>query len=391
MQYAQLLSTPRRSIAAFLLLTLVSWSLGLPTFLPVARALSLNTVSDLLSDSGTSALSNHTISFTTPATAGYASGDTVVVTFPAGFDLSTIAIGDVDVTVGGADVVVVDGLAPAGNEWGFDANLQTITFELGPTATVAAATAIAIEIGTHATYSGVNGVNQIQNPAAGFYEITIAGTSVANLDADTRVVILDHVSVTAQVDTIFEFEVIPVADTETVNSVNITDTSVANALDFTTLVPGAGGRRVMAHELRVKTNATQGYSVTLEADGTLTAGTGDDIDVFDDGVPGVPAAWSTPAGTIGNADTYGHEGVTTEDTGTPEGFGASEWSGEFLGTPLEVLENSGPVTWSGVYGDGSYNAGVATTRVGYSIETTVLQEAANDYTQTFWYVATPTF
>jgi hypothetical protein len=390
MQYTALLSTPRRSIAAFLLISVISWSLGLPTFIHSARAVTLNTVSDLLSDSGTSAVSNHTISFRTPTTDGYASGETVVVTFPAGFDLSTIAIGDVDVTVGGADVVVVDGLAPATTEWGFDADAQTITFELGPTATVAANTVIVIEIGTNATFDSVTGVNQIENPVAGMYEITIAGTSVANLSAETRVVILDHVLVTADVSTVFEFVVASVADTETVNGLDVDVTSAANALTFGTLAPNAS--TTMAHELKVKTNAANGYSVTLQADGTLIAGTGDDIDEFVDGTPPAnPVVWAAPTATIGDATTYGHEGVTTEDIDVAEDFTGGKWTGDFITTPLEVLGNDGPVTWSGVYGDGSYNASIATTRVGFAVETSVLQEAANDYTQTFWYVATPTF
>ena len=50
--------------------------------------------------------------------------------------------------------------------------------------------------------------------------------------------------------------------------------------------------------------------------GTLCSSGGDDIDVFDDGTlqdNSTPAAWSVPAGTLGDEETYGHLGYGATD------------------------------------------------------------------------------
>jgi len=392
MQYTALLSTPRRSIAAFLLLTVVSWSLGLPTFINKARAASLDNVSDLLSDSGLLAPSDHTITFTTDQ--AILGGETVTVTFPAGFDTATIAVTDVDVTNGGAEVTMVDGLAPGDNEWGFEMAADVLTLELGALETVPAATIVVIEIGNHATAGGAGADNQITNPAAnGSNVIAIATTNATTDSADTRVYIVEHVLVTAEVETIFDFEVnaLTTGAGNSVNGETITLTSTPTTLAFGVLTPDSA--EVMAQELRVKTNANYGFVVTAQADTHLVSATGADINPFkDDSNLAVPAAWTQPLATIDTDTTYGHEGITSEDANlNANEFGDQLFAGDFVDAPRQVFSHTGPVTYSGVYGDPEYAANIATTRVGYKVEISALQEAADDYTQTIRYVATPTF
>lgn len=381
MQYIALLSTPRRSIAAFLLLTVISWSLGLPTFIHTARAASLNHVSDLLSDSGLSASSNHTITFTTPT--GIAVDETVTITFPAGFNMNGVAFGDIDITDDGSDLAVA--AAAGAGTWGADVSGQVLTLTNSNDTAVAADSVMVVEIGLNATF-GVAGDTQIINPAAnGSQMIAIAGTMTDS--ADTRVYIVEHVLVTAEVDTIFEFQVDAVADTETVNGSDIDITSTPTTLAFGVLVPNASS--TMAQDLSVKTNAQYGFTVTVQADGNLRSDTGADINPFIDDAETVdPVKWQAPAATIDTDTTYGHEGVTTEDDLNVGGaFGVMEYAGNFVTAPRAIFSHDGPVTWStpGQYPD------VATTRVGYTIEISPLQEAADDYTQTLRYVATPTF
>jgi hypothetical protein len=382
MQYTALLNTPRRSIAAFLLLTLVSWSMGLPTFIHTARAASLNHVSDLLSDSGLSALSNHTITFTTPT--GIAVDETVTITFPAGFNINGTAFGDIDISDDGADLEVA--AAPGAGTWGAVFAGQVLTLTNSNDTAVAADSVMVVEIGLNATFNATPGDTQIINPGSNDTQlIAIAGTMTDS--ADTRVYIVEHVLVTAEVDTIFEFQVDAVADTEMVNGSAVDITSTPTTLAFGVLVPNAS--TTMAQDLSVKTNAQYGFTVTVQADGNLRSDTGADINPFIDDVETVdPVVWQAPAATIDDDLTYGHEGITSEDDLNVGGaFGTMEYAGNFVATPRAIFSHTGPVTWTtpGQYPD------IATTRVGYTIEISPLQEAADDYQQTLRYVATPTF
>ena len=141
----------------------------------------------------------------------------------------------------------------------------------------------------------------------------------------------------------------------------------------------------MAQDLAVATNASNGFVVTVFADQTLTSGSGADINPFiDDAATAVPAAWQSPAGTSGTDTTYGHWGVTSEDSDlNTDEFGTALYAGNFIGTPRQVFSHGGPA-------DGS-TADEGATRVGYQVEINALQEAGTDYQAVLTYVATPTF
>jgi hypothetical protein len=136
--------------------------------------------------------------------------------------------------------------------------------------------------------------------------------------------------------------------------------------------------------LNVVTNAAFGYSVTVVEDQNLTSSTGADIDVFKDGASSTPTAWTSPTNTLGNENTYGHLGVTSDDSVLSGGdeFGTQLFSGEF-GSPRQVMYHNAPA-------DG-VTAGVGSTTVAYKVEIGSLQEAGADYTNTLTYVATPIF
>lgn len=137
--------------------------------------------------------------------------------------------------------------------------------------------------------------------------------------------------------------------------------------------------------LTVETNAANGFTVTVVQDQVLTSAAGGDIDNFIDGAnTATPAAWQSPAGTLGSENTYGHFGITTEDASLSDGdsFGTALYAGN-INTPREVFYHTSVA-------DGS-TADIGTTRVGYKIEIDSLQEAGTDYTMTLTYVATPIF
>jgi hypothetical protein len=139
----------------------------------------------------------------------------------------------------------------------------------------------------------------------------------------------------------------------------------------------------------VTTNAKNGYSVTVEADAMLDSANGADIDGFINGAyTNTPTAWTAPGATPGSENTYGHWGITTDDQALSGG--ANFYNGgsgnRFVSastSPIEVMSHTGPVNAAGV--------GVGTTTVGYKVQISGLQEAAEDYTAVLTYIATPVF
>ncbi|MBI2120472.1 MAG: hypothetical protein HYT94_02500 [Parcubacteria group bacterium] len=381
MQYAYLLNlfaSHKRSMAFVLLFTLLSWSLGLPSFINKANAANLTFVADTLSDSGPSVVSNHTVQFHN--TNAVTSGQTVTLTFPAGFNLTGIVFTDVDMasTTGESDIV---DSGPSTSQWDFQLSGQSITLTSGGSnATIPANSTTTIEIGTNATTGGA-GANRITNPTAGSYEISVSTPSDSG---NTRVMILSKVTVTAVVNTSFTFTVAGInAGTVIAGATTTTATSTATTMPFATTTVGA--QNTIAQTLSVTTNARNGFVVTVNADQRLTSATGADIDRFiDDAGTATPVAWTSPAGTLGNEATYGHEGVSSDDNLNSNEFnGGLSYAGNFVGNARQVFSHDGP-------SDGTTDD-IGDARVLYSIQIGALQEAGNDYTQTLTYVATPTF
>lgn len=355
-------SAAKRVIATLLATAIVLWSFGSTS---IARADNVQNASDLISDSAPGAESDHIITFN--LVNDLADAETVVITFdPDGqnFNLTGVTAADFAITAGTAT------FSEAVND-----TLDTITF----TKTGGAAAS-----GTAVTVT-VDGPNKISNPTPvdgnESYEIQIsAGTD----SGYTRVVILDTVLVTAAVETIFEFTVTGLDAGVGVNGATTNATSSSTTIPFGTLV--ANTPVILAQDLQVVTNAINGFVVTVQSDGDLESSTGADIDIFNDSVLITdPETWSAPANTINDENTWGHWGITTEDTVTdrtdPE-FGANEWAGVTT-TPTIIFSHT-------TTADGA-EPGVGSTTVGYQVEISPLQEAADDYSTTLTYIATPTF
>ena len=366
-----------KPIAIMATLAILAWSFGLPS-LRIAEAANVSNYSVTLSDSAPSAAADHTIEYT--ATDGLAAGETIVVTYPSGFDLTGVTEADIDLSVAGSDQTIA--ATASGATWGavVDDGTKTITIT-SDTATISGGAVVEILVGTNAD----SGTNQISNPGTeGSFDIELASGSTD--EGTTMVVILQSVEVTAAVDTIFTFSVSGVASGETVNGETTTGGATTTTIPFGTL--DAGQATTTAQLLSVNTNASNGYVVTVQVDGGLRSSTGAEIAGFVEGsYTDTPATWSSPSGTVGTPATYGHWGITTDDydtgvRGVNEFSGTNQWIGATT-TPRAVMGNDGPVNGSG--------AGVGTTTVGHRVEITALQAAADDYATTLTYVATPTF
>ncbi len=368
--------TTSRRVATVLMLSTVFWASGVPALLSSAQAAALTQVSDTISDSDLSQVANHAFAFTTAT--GLDANDTIVFRLDPTttlFAIGTLGVSDIT-TESGIDVVASCTAGAGELTLATTSSVVTLTVCTGDTITAGAKTL---------TFGG----NKITNPGVAnsyIMRVTTTNDGTTTRDtADTRVVILDDVVVTASVDTRFTFTVIGVANGATVNGDGTTTatTTTATSIPFETLTPGTA--KVLAQDLTVDTNARNGFTVTVFQDQNLTSATGADIDQFVDGVAAAtPVTWAAPAGTLGTENTYGHLGITSEDSSLTAGdeFGTALYAGN-ISTARQVFFHNGPA-------DGS-TAHQGRTRIGYKAQISSLQEAGTDYTNTLTYVATPTF
>ncbi len=352
-----------RVVAMLVACAVILWSVGAYT---TAQAANLTFVSDTLTDSGPSALSGHFYSFKIPTGSSVASGDDYVINFDANFTgVNSVTSGDVIVRLNGGAPIVV------GN---FAVTATSITFD---NVAAAAGDVITVEIDP----------GLIGNPATvQSYESLVTVANGTSDQGRTRVAIVDYVTVTAIVNTTFDFTVSGLATTTAINGGTTTGSTTADEIAFGVL--DANTVYTMAQQLNVSTNAIHGFVVTVEQDQNLLSSTGADIDGFKDGAyTNTPAAWTAPTNSITDEKTWGHWGLTSDDSDLNAnefnvGSGGDRWVAAST-TPRQVFSHNGPA-------DGTtQDKGVA--KVGYQIEISPLQEAADDYTTTLMYIATPTF
>lgn len=378
MEISLLQRSLNQPIALVLILALIALTFGVPFGIGRAHAAQLTTVSDLISDSRPSVVANHTITFTTPT--GITAGQTLTVTFPAGFSMGSVAFGDVDLAINSVEQTLA--ATPSGATWGAAVSGQVLTLTSG-SGTASAGHVIVVKIGTNASTGGA-GVNQITNHATSnaSYVISIGGTMADA--AALRIALIDAVTVSASVDTSLTFTVAGVASGQTVNGDAVTTSAgaTATALPFGTLTPGTA--YTLGQTLSVTTNAKNGFAVTVVQNQNLLSASGADIDTFIDGAStATPAAWQAPAATLGTETTYGHYGITSEDSDlNGDEFGTALYAGN-IGTARTIFSHTG-------VSDGT-TADKGQTRVAVKIRVSALQEAATDYTNRLTYVATPIF
>lgn len=374
--------TMQRGIATLLAIALVLWVTGTHMFTSVEAA-NLLYVKNTLSDSDSSSASNHTIEFLSPT--GVLATQSIVITFPLGFNLATsgVALADVDFEISGVDETLVSG-APGAAQWQVSTSGQNMTLTAGASESLPALATATIKVGTNASTGGT-GTNRITNPnATTSYEFTI--TAGPSDSGQTRVAITDNVLVTANVDTTLTFVVYGTSTGAVINSSPTTTfaTSTHNALAFGTLANGVS--KVLGQDLTIATNARNGYVVTVEQDANLLSSTGADIDGFIDGAyTNTPASWTTPSNSISDENTWGHWGLTSNDPsllGAGINFTSNTWVAAST-TPRAIMAHDGPA-------DGT-TLGIGRATIGYQAQITALQEAGDDYSTTLTYIATPTF
>lgn len=228
----------------------------------IAEAASLTALSDTMSSSKISTLSSHVMKFTTPTGAGDAS-DTIIITFPSDFNFTSKTIGTVTFTHGastGLESTETLAAAPSASAWGavFSGTQNRILTLTAPSDGVGSAV-VATNDKVIITYDSTNSTNAT---SAASYSIAITGAFGDTGDITVNILNDDQVSVTATVSQSLTF--------------SISD----NTIEFGTLsssaaqyADNAGGdaSEVEAHNIIIGTNASNGYTATLNG-ATLTAG-----------------------------------------------------------------------------------------------------------------------
>lgn len=238
--------------------------------------------------------SNHTISFDMSATGGgVAEGETIIVTFPAGFDTSSITEDDVDITEDSVDLTTaVDCTGSEEASVDMTNDVLTITICSGDGGAIDASDTVEIEIGTNATASGT-GSNQITNDtSAGTENIAITGSNGDTGNIQVPIIDDDSVHVTATVDESISFAISDVA-------IGFGDLTSSNVRYATSDATGANADEA-AFNLQVGTNASGGYIVSYNGS-TLTSGA-DTIDVAGSIATGGSAGTEQFAMSLENSD-----------------------------------------------------------------------------------------
>jgi|GEM_PF-246003 len=378
-------------IAILLIFSMLFWALGVPTFLTKAHAAYMSQISDELSDSHPGGFARHLINFTT-STSTFA-GQTIVIQLdPDGSafteNYSTATTTDITVYQGFTQVANLAACPGSGSNAYPTASYnngtnENLTYTVCPSNTITPGQ-IAIGIGSTSTPLW-------QSPqSTGTYRIVISGTGLAS--GETRVAIVNNVTLTASVDTTFTFTITGLATSTVVQNEVTTGSSSPTNLAFGTLIPSSSSS--VAQQLNVTTNASNGFFVTVQENQPPTSGNGAIIYMFKDGATTtVPTDWTAPKGILNNFQTYGHFGVSSNDAdegGTYGNFTSGEFytstTTRYIGNillPRIIFSHNGPA-------DGTtQNEGKAD--VVYKIAISPFQAAGNDYTNTITYVATPIF
>jgi hypothetical protein len=318
----------------------------------VVSASPLTAVSDTLTDSGVGVTADHTVTLTTDI--ALAVGDYFSVVLPPAFGgilLSNISCPD-----------STDADSPASSTANCVANAPIAT----------------------GTFSIL--ISDVVNPA-------LAGSQtidVATKDSDDAVIesnqpmvaIIDGVIAQADVPATLTFEIRPLAADIAVNDSTTTISTATTSIAYGDLPIHTA--KIAGQELHVTTNATEGFTVTVQQDQNLTSGAGADIDSFINGTSSAPQPWAAPASILDAEWTYGHFGFTTDDATLFGGdiFGSNLWKGLASTAPAEIMYHDGPA-------DGLAD-GKGAVKVGYQLEIGGLQQTG-DYTNTLTYVVTPIY
>ena len=233
------------------------------TLAPIANAASLTAQSDTQSTLKISAASSHVIAFTTPSGASVA-GQTIILTFPSDYNLTSKTIGTISFTHGattGLESTETLASSATASAWGavLSGTQNRILTLTAPTDGVGAA-AVAPNDKIIITYTSANTINPT---TAASYTINVTGTFGDTGSVTSNIITDDQVVVSALVPQSITFSI---SD----NTIGF-GTLLSSGPRFATGDTLGGGSEVEANNIVVGTNAANGYSLVVNGT-TLTYG-----------------------------------------------------------------------------------------------------------------------
>lgn len=292
---------------------------------PTVYAASLTGLSDTMSNQTASAHSSHIIKYTA-VTSVSAASQTIIVTFPSGFNLTSKTISTVSLTHGpttGTEYAETLAASPGSTTWGavFSGTNNVILTLTTPTSGAGVAP-IASNDKVIITYTSVNSVNP---SGAANYTISLSS------NGDTGVIMVpiianSQVSVSATVNQILSFSM-------SSGSVGFGTLSSSNTQFATGNGTGSSTEPTFAHTMNATTNVSSGYSITISGS-TLTSGS--------NSIAAIPG--STPASLTVGTPQFGIRATIASGTGGVEapfnggagqyGFGTAPLLNQLFATSL---------------------------------------------------------
>jgi hypothetical protein len=323
-----------------------------------ASAASITNASDTMSDLTVSATSSHAIRFITPTGANN-NTDTIIITFPSDFNFTSKTIGTVSFTHGastGLESTETLAASPSASAWGavFSGTQNRVLTLTAPTDGTGAAV-LAPNDRIIISYTSANSINP---STPGSYAIAISGAFGDTGEMTVNILSNDQVTISATVPQSLTFSI---SD----NSIGFGSLNAASAryADGT----GAGsGSETEAHNLIVGTNASNGYSMTVNGS-TLTSGANT-----------VTAIGSSNTASSAGTEQFGLRMNASGGTGAVAvPYAASGFAFDSAAFPDQVASASG-------------SSANTTYSVRYLANITSSTEAGS-YTSTLTYVATANF
>ncbi len=232
-----------------------------------AYAAALTSLSDIMSTVKELTLSDHDIKFASPT--GIAAGQTVIYTFNTYTTVASTTLLDADFAISSSSTCSSAGsyteqtlaATASGATWGFATSSSAITITSG-TATSTAGNCIRLRVGSGAVTGGA-GTARITNPAASSPTITMTGTFNDTGTITANIIANDAVAVSGTVNQTLSFSI----STSTI-AFGTLDSAAARYASTTST---GSATEVEAHTLSASTNASSGYTITVQG-ATLTSG-----------------------------------------------------------------------------------------------------------------------
>jgi hypothetical protein len=357
-----------------IILALVLLVSTMSTLLTADAAGSLSALSDTMSNQTISANSAHRFLFTTP-TGVTASSQTIVVTFPTGFNFSSKSISTLRLSYGitGTQTTAIIASTPGtSTQWGavFSGSNNVILTLTAPTSGtyIAPGDQVILDYDYTDATAPVNSTNPsvASNPPTTVYAVTL------NVNGDTGTITVpiltnSQVAITATVAQSLSFALSSNAiDFGTLSS-SSTKYATTNAASG-----GSGTEPTNAHTLSAGTNGASGYTVTVSGS-TLTSGA-NNVDGISGGTAAVLA--------IGT-EQFGIRSVASGGSGTVSApFNGADSTHYGFGNATSI--NQSP------FASASAATAVTTYNVNYAANVATLTPAGS-YTTTLTYVATANF